>query len=162
MTSGDHLIETELPAIFRDYAGNEDCRRIMVVCRSRSRRKNPAGLPDTASCTWYFNIASIDDIRPIDRADMGIVLNQIEHMRRPDAMHLLSRMRDQFCNKVLARVGSKMFTDQELLALGYIRQDRPHTDGNYYLFDPAVFFEKREWNTPQNWAHPENFGKRRW
>ncbi|MBT8080648.1 MAG: hypothetical protein KJO31_18855 [Gammaproteobacteria bacterium] len=160
--SGDQLIESELPAIFGDYAGDENCKHFLVVCRARSRRKNCTGLPANATCTWYFNIASVDDIRPIDRADMGIVLNQIEHMRRPDAMHLLSRMRDQFCYKVLARIDSGAFTDQELLALGYIRQERPHSDGHYYLFDPAVFFEKREWNTPQHWAHPENFTKRRW
>ncbi len=162
MKSGDHIIETELPRLFEEFSAESGTRRLMVICRSRSRRRRDEFLPPETECSWYFNIKSLDDIGSPERADVGIVLNQIEHMRRTDAMHLLSRLRDQYCRKVLLLMASNTFTEQELLALGYIRQERPSTDGQFYLFDPDIFFERREWNTPANWAHPQNFNKSRW
>lgn len=162
MTSGDQLLKTELPQIFREFSEQRAGTRFMVVCRSRSRRKHDKFLPKNSVCTWYFNIESIDEIESPVRADVGVVLNQIEHMRRTDAMHLISQLRDQHCRKVLVSMTEGVFSDQELLALGYIKQERPSSDGQFYLFDPDLFFEKREWNTPENWAHPDNFNKSRW
>lgn len=162
MTSGDQLIKEEIPKIFSEFSKSGKPNRFLILCRSRSRRKRTDGLPEGAESQWYFNIRSVDEIEAPERFDLGIVLNQIEHMRRTDAMHLLSRMRDQYCRSVLARIEGDMFSDQELLALGYIRQKRPSDDGRYYLFDPDLFFERREWNTPEHWAHPQNYGKQRW
>ena len=160
--SGDQLAETELPQIFTEFSEQGAGTRFMVVCRSRSRCKHDNFLPENSVCSWYFNIRSVDEIDSSERADVGIVLNQIEHMRRTDAMHLLSRLRDQHCRKVLVSITEDVFSDQELLALGYIKQQRPSLDGRFYLFDPELFFEKREWNTPESWAHPDNFDKSRW
>lgn len=160
--SGDMLARAELPGIFGDFYAPGDRNRFLVVCRSRSRKKYEEFLPGNSSCSWFFNIRSADEIEIEERSDLGIVLNQIEHMRRPDAMHLLSRMRDQFCQRVLVSMNRDIFTDQELLALGYIRKERPSSDGRYYLFDPDIFFESRDWNTPEHWAHPDNFTRNRW
>ena len=162
MISGDRLIENEIPKIFSESATTGKYRSFLVICRSRSRRKQEDKLAQNAESLWYFNIRSIDELDVQERCDLGIILNQIEHMRRTDAMHLLSRMRDQYCRSVLARIEGDIFTDQELLALGYIKQERPSLDGRYYLFDPELFFERRDWNTPEHWAHPGNFSKRRW
>ena len=156
------MAETELPSIFEEFSADKANSRFLVVCRSRSRRKHDEFLPAESVCDWHFNIKSIDEIESPERADVGIVFNQLEHMRRTDAMHLLSRLRDQHCRKVLVYITSDIFSEQELLALGYIKQERPSSDGRYFLFDPELFFETRDWNTPANWAHPGNFNKNRW
>ena len=35
-------------------------------------------------------------------------------------------------------------------------------DASVYDYSVATYNEPREWNNAEHWAHPENFGKRRW
>ncbi len=162
MRSGDQLAEAELPRLFTEFSDVDKSRRFLVVCRSRSRHRHDEFLPANSKCAWFFNIKSVDEIDAPERADLGIVLNQIEHMRRTDAMHLLSRMRDQYCHRVLVSITRKIFSERELLALGYIKQKHPSPDGHFYLHDPDFFFERREQSMPYSQAYTDDIKIDRW
>ena len=100
------------------------------------------------------------------RADIAVVVNQLESMSKSDGTHLLSKLRDLISNRVLLLFRGDGWTSGELLALGYQqiqqKEKRPSKDGRCYLYDPNYFHEPREWNNKANWANPENFNKYRW
>ena len=132
----------------------------LVVSRTEPPLPLEQYFPDDSLVQWLCQVHTADDIVAVDRADLGIVFDQIEHMDRAEAIHLLGRLRDQHCRRVLLQCENEMFSKQDFLALGYI--EHPSEYGHLYLHDPDQFFERREWNTPDKWAHPENFKKNRW
>lgn len=101
-----------------------------------------------------------DDVR----ADLAVVIDQIESMPRDEAAYLLCRLRDVLCRRVLlvVRDEDERWPGAELLALGFLELKRTAGDRRFYLFDPALFNEPRDWNNASNWANPENFDRYRW
>jgi Family of unknown function (DUF6231) len=139
-----------------------DDKRILVISRSLPPKTPERYFPGSASLEWRNGIRSINDLDRIERADLGLVFDQLEHMDKSDAVQLLGRLRDRHCGSVLMHCKVRNFSNQELLALGYIEQNGPYGGGRYFWFDPGLFFERRDWNSPEHWAHPENFKKNRW
>lgn len=136
--------------------------RFLVVSRSERPLTPQQYFPNNSSLEWLDDILSPDDIGLVERADMTIVFDQLEHMEKTEGVHLLSRLRDHHSKRVLLHCADQVHSIQELFALGFIKQKRPSKDGHFYLFDPDLYFERRDWNTPNKWAHPENFKKYRW
>lgn len=152
----------ELSAVLAALHGPLDHKRILVISRSERPKHFAQCFPASDSLEWRSGIRSIDDLETIERADLGLIFDQLEHMDKSDASQLLGRLRDRHCLGVLLHYGARDFSNQEFLALGYIEQKRPSRDGRLFLFDPDLFFVRRDWNTPEFWAHPENFNKNRW
>lgn len=107
-------------------------------------------------------IESADDIPAAVRADVALVVDQLEHMSKFEGAHMLARLRDIHCGRVVLILADDAWEPVELLALGFIQVQRPAACGRVYLFDPDRFNEQREWNNPSDWANPENFRKYRW
>ena len=83
----------------------------------------------------------------------------------PDARtvaQVLGRLRDRHARRVLVEDVNASLSARELLALGFVGGTGDEPSGRLYLHDPEDFFPKRDWNTAENWANPENFGKYRW
>lgn len=96
------------------------------------------------------------------QADLGVVAGQLEGMSPPDDVALLCRLRDCNCSRILLWLSGERPTAQELLAIGFYRDTDVSGDGRLFRYDRDEFFEPRQWNTPEDWAHPENFHKNRW
>ena len=150
----------QLPPILASVEGAVADRSFLVVSRTEPPPPLEQYFPDDSSVEWLCHVYTADDIVAVDRADLGVVFDQIEHMEKMESRHLLGRLRDQHCRRVLLHCGTALFSIQDLLALGYI--EHPSEYGRLFLHDPEQFFERREWNTPDKWAHPENFKKNRW
>lgn len=152
----------QLPLVLETFAKANEQRNYLIVSRTEPRLPVDQLFPEDSTVQWLCHVHSADDLVAVDRADLGIVFNQLEHMEKNEGAHLLSRLRDQYCRRVLLHLSGEMLADQELLALGYIKQDSPPGEGELFLFDPDLFFERRDWNSPEKWANPENFKKYRW
>ena len=156
------MTPAELRSVLADLTPQNQDKRFLVVSRSAPRSTPEQYFPDDSSVEWLSDIHSADDIGVIERADLTIVFDQLEHMEKTAGVHLLSRLRDLHSKRVLLHCADQVHSKQELLALGFIERNHPSEDGRLFLFDPHLFFERRDWNTPDKWAHPENFNKHRW
>lgn len=156
------MIAQDLPSVIAEFGPSGKENRFLVISRFERPSSPDQYFPDDSSVVWLGNIKTAGDIDNIEQADFGILFEQLEHMNKKDGIHLLSRLRDQYCRRIMLHCSVRSHSNQELLALGFIEQERPFKDGRFYLFDPELFFERREWNTPDNWANPENFRKYRW
>ena len=144
-------------------AGDGSVRNgVLIVSRTPPGDVPAAVLPPDTPCHWCSDLQSVDDLPADLRMGLGIVFDQLEFLDKPAAVHLLSRLRDQHCERVAVCLSKPILTEREMLALGYMEQKRPSIDGRLFLFDPDMFFTRREWNTPNHWANPENFSKYRW
>lgn len=152
----------QLPLVLEEFATTGEESSCLVVSRTNPRLPIEQFFPGEPCVEWLSHVCSADDLVAVNRADFGIVFDQLEHMEKEQGIHLLSRLRDHLCVRVLLHYAAGTFSNQELLALGYIKQKRLSIDGHFFLFDPDLFFVRRNWNTPDNWANPENFKKYRW
>lgn len=152
----------ELRSNFAALTSQIGTRRFLVVSRTKPPANPERYFPDESSIEWLSDLCSFDDLGKPKRADLGFVFDQLEHMGKAEGAHLLSRLRDCHCRVVLLHYTGKEFSNRELLALGFIEQGCLSTGGHLFLFDPDIYFERREWNTPEKWARPENFRKFRW
>lgn len=96
------------------------------------------------------------------RAQVGIVVAPLGQMQRATAEQLLSRLRDVHCERVVLLDTESTWSADVLRSLGYLELERTPMDGRCYLYDPDLFSQARDWNNPDDWANPENFGKYRW
>lgn len=121
-----------------------------------------AELSDFGEVAVAGRIASARELGDDGHSDLGIVIDQVEDMSRAEATHLLSRLRDVLCRRVLLVLRDDRWPRTELLALGFLEVEKSAGDRRFYLFDPALFNEPRDWNNPSNWSNPENFDRYRW
>lgn len=102
--------------------------------------------------------ATPEDLEGLGIYDLVIVLG----LTGPPAP-LLGRLRDLHARRML--VAGKAAEERErgeMLALGFERHPGEGGAGPLYVYDQDTFNRQREWNTPENWANPENFDKYRW
>jgi Family of unknown function (DUF6231) len=121
-----------------------------------------AELSDVGEVVVAGRVASARELADDLRSDLAIVIDQVEEMSREEAEHLLCRLRDILCGRVLLVVRGRRWSRAELLALGFLELKQTAGDRRLYLFDPALFNEPRDWNNPASWANPENFDRYRW
>ena len=152
----------QLPSVLDVFAKVNEEKAYLVVSRSEPPLPMEQFFPVASSVEWLCHVQSAEDVVAVERADLSIVFDQLEHMEKTEAVHLLSRQRDQHSKRVLLHCADQTHSKQELMALGFIEQERPSSDGRFFLFDPDLFFQRRDWNTPDKWAKPENFKKYRW
>lgn len=152
----------QLPSALDSFVKTNAVRNYLVVSRTEPSPPIENLFPEDSAVQWLCEVHTADDLVAVERADLGMVFNQLEYMEKNEGVYLLSRLRDQYCRRVVVYCSIETHSAQELLALGYIEQESPSGDGRLFLYDPELFFERRDWNSPEKWANPENFKKFRW
>lgn len=139
-----------------DIAGlieGSNAARSVVLTRC-SRRDHP-GVP--ASVRWLTGIESADDLPEDRRYELAVVFDQLSHMPKSAAIHLIAALRDRYARRVV--ILDSTLDYGEFLALGFERLPAP-VEG--YVYDPDSPSRRREWNHAGDWANPENYDKYRW
>ena len=137
-----------------DVAGQE----FIVVCPDA----NEPVLKAASHIYRFTDLSNASDIPEELHVDTGIIIGQVETMPRPAASHLLARLRDMHCQRVVLFLDDSAWSREDLLALGYLPSESTESDGHCYIYDSATFNEPREWNNASKWANPENFDRYRW
>lgn len=100
--------------------------------------------------------ATVDDLEGLGIYDLGLVLELAT-----DDESLLGRLRDLHTRRLLVcDAAARHFEPRRMLALGF--EHHAGADGAAYLYDRDRFNRERDWNSPENWANPDNFDKYRW
>lgn len=107
---------------------------------------------------WLEDINEVTDLDTAGSLGLVIVTNQLEHMEKAAARHLLARLRDSHAAMLVAHDPSRVFSPAEYLALGFEVDAR----ADCYVYDANAVSRQRDWNNASNWANPENFNKFRW
>ncbi len=152
----------QLPSVIEVLAKVNEESTYLVVSRSEPPLPIEQFFPVDSSVEWLCHVHTAEDMIAVERADLSIVFDQLEHMEKTEGVHLLSRLRDQHSSRVLLHCADQTHSRQELMALGFIEQQLPSSDGRFFQFVTDLFFPRRAWNTPDKWANPENFKKYRW
>lgn len=99
----------------------------------------------------------------LGRQDL-VLLAELEAFQRSDGEVLLSRLRDLYARRVLARLRpSDTWQHNDLTAFGFTRLARlGPEEGILYGFDMATYKTTPDWLNPRFWANPELWGKYRW
>ena len=135
-----------------------DARNIGVLAIGLGK----AEIPEIESVHAFEALSGPEDLPRTLRVQLGIVVLPLASMPRKDSEQLLSRLRDVHCEKVVLLDMGVGWAPDDLRALGYLELEHQPPGGRYYLFDPDLFNQPREWNNPTDWANPENFRKYRW
>jgi len=110
---------------------------------------------------WLGEINTADSVAMSVRGDLGVIVNQLEHMSVDLAVALLARLRDCHCDQLLVHNSGEDLTAQEMLALGFTRVSSSGSEG-WFHYQREEFYEERSWNSPEQWAHPQNYKRFRW
>jgi len=129
----------QLPSVIDVLAIVNEENTYLVVSRSVPPLPIEQFFPVNSSVEWLCHVHSAEDLVAVERANLSIVFDQLEHMEKTDAVHLLSRLCDQHSNRVLLHCADQTHSIQELMALGFIEQQRLSSDGRIFLFDPDVY-----------------------
>ena len=147
----------EIRRLLRDLGWDDEGASCAIITRAR----RPAGAM-ADSVDWLQTTAAEALPEQMSRVDAAVVFDQFDAETKDGSRHLLARLRDQLARRVVIRDDERVFTATELLALGYIKDERPQARGRFFVHDPDRFYERREWNNSKDWANPENFDKYRW
>lgn len=103
----------------------------------------------------------------LGRFEYALVTDALEYMTVPDATAMLARLRDVHCHRFATTCiqGHEGWEPGRFMSLALtlhrrIRQDRQAVC--VYTHDIDTYSRERDWNTPENWAHPGNFRRYRW
>ncbi len=107
------------------------------------------------------DVQAADQLELSTRYAVVVVIEQLEQMPIKSGLALLARLRDCHSDDVLLHIAKDHLTAQELLALGFMPIDG-QGEGRWFRYQREQFYEIRSWNTPEQWAHPENFLRKRW
>lgn len=104
----------------------------------------------------------------LGRYEFGVVCGALETLPAQHGSTLLARLRDVHCRRlcVTLRFAPEGFwTHERLLSMALALLRRVDQNGiatGIYRYDIDTYNPRREWNNPDKWAHPENFGRYRW
>ncbi len=112
---------------------------------------------------------ALDDL---GRFDYAILSHALEVLEPSEGAALLARIRDVHCHRFAlacrhtdAHHREGEWSEPELLALALTLHRRVREDGvwhSIYTYDVDTYNPRRQWNSPENWANPENFRRYRW
>lgn len=154
MSSQIKFLEDRLNGIL---SSNDDYSAIVVSKEPQLLRN----LNWPANTVWLDKIDKPDCLDISVRSDLGVIFKQFDHMPSDLAMPLLARLRDCHCDELLVHSGGKSLTTREMLALGFTRATSSES-GGWFHYQREEFYEERTWNSPDQWAHPQNYKRFRW
>lgn len=105
------------------------------------------------------------------RFDDALVTGALETLPLAEATALIARLRDVHCHRFAVcyrRPGEEepQWNDGRFRGLTLALHRRVTGPGggetSIYTYDIDTYNRRREWNTPENWAHPGNFHRWRW
>ncbi len=106
----------------------------------------------------------------VDRFELGIVLDTLEHLDKEQGVHLIARLRDvhtaRFC--VVANLDAPKsdttarWTAEDFVGLGMVLVNRYEHGRHMYKYDIATYKATPDWLNPSDWANPELWDKYRW
>ncbi len=120
---------------------------------------------NTRHCT-VRHIATGDPWETLDRYDLGVVMDYLEHLPEVEAIQQLCRLRNLHCKRLWVSVQETPFwTLNQMVSMGFKRgvsSTKAAATVSSYHYDIDHYNHKRQWNTPKYWANPENWGKYWW
>lgn len=133
-----------------------------ISCRVITRRQpSGPGIDSERDYAWLSGVSRYEDLDGLEPTGLAVVFDQLEHMEKTAAQHLLAQLRDRYADRVIAIDAMEVFSVGDFLALGFERLE-DDTLGRAFIYDPDSPSRQREWNNPDNWANPDNFNKYRW
>ncbi|MDQ2695598.1 MAG: DUF6231 family protein [Pseudomonadota bacterium] len=157
---------------------HDDLRTLLDACRPASvllLDAGPGGLPgDWSAAHPDCRVTHLDAgnlparLESLERFDLGVVANTLEHLDRRAAGRVLARLRDLQTRRFVALLpigpawqGQRSHWEiADLLAYGMTLLRRYRTDaGPLILFHYAIETYKStpEWFNARHWAHPQNW-----
>lgn len=113
-----------------------------------------------------------DALAGMGRFDYAVLSRALEPLDPKAGAAVIARVRDVHCHRfalacrhVDAHHREGLWSEPELLALALTLHRRVREDGAWhsvYTYDVDSYNPKREWNSPEDWAHPKNFRRYRW
>lgn len=108
-----------------------------------------------------------------DRYDLALIIGALEHLPKPEALALLSRIRDLQARRMMMVLPmgpdwsghQSQWNPSDPLALGmtlYFSSSVADKPVHVYEFDIERYKATPDWLNPKHWANPELFGKYRW
>jgi hypothetical protein len=138
-------------------------RHLLLLAAGAGQATRLAGLSGCAERVSLRDaVAGLADLAGLDPADLAVLAAPAGGLLQPGLTQVLARLRDQLAGRVLVtsdEASPSGAVRRHLLSLGYQPLDGlPGCFG----FDLASYNPPRDWNTPEHWAHPENFDRYRW
>lgn len=132
---------------------------LLLVSASPARQPGGAGQPRFRQVTP----ADIESgLAGVNRSDVAVVIGQLEHLSGDAGMQMLAKLRDVYCDRIIVHTTLPTPTAQDMLSIGFYPETRWEGHGRLFRYSREEFYPGRDWNTPENWANPANFGKNRW
>lgn len=153
----DKLTAARISELLADL-GITDILRAAVIGDAATGRDECGGLAVEA----IGPIATAADLPQGLRADITIVGGQLQNLPRPEAEHILARLRDVHSRRVLLLLDDHRWSADALRALGFLEKAADRAGTRVFLYDADEYNQPREWNNPTHWANPDNFSKYRW
>ncbi len=145
--------ETGAPTLADELAALDRHARVLAV------GAGPAELPDDRQIDRLPADAGIPDLEGAGVYDLVVVLGLSAAAPEP----LLGRLRDLHARRILITGdAAARFAPRDMLALGFENHAGRAGAQRSYLYDRDAYNRAREWNSPENWANPDNFDKYRW
>ena len=113
---------------------------------------------------------SLEPLAELERYDVAIVAETLEHIDRSLGAALIARLRDVLSRRLyivieVAGTVTTHWTAPELLAFG-LTVDEPSTDDSrrwrLFSYEVGQYKITPEWLNTKDWANPELWGKTRW
>lgn len=115
---------------------------------------------------------ALTELQGMGRFDYAVLSRALEPLEPPAGAALIARVRDIHCHRfalacrhIDAHHREGEWSEPELLALTLTLHRRVREDGAWhsvYTYDVDSYNPKREWNSPEDWANPQNFRRYRW
>lgn len=115
---------------------------------------------------WLTEKNSYRSLEGLGRFDMAVLIDQLEHMPKREGLMLIGRLRNQHSNNLCVEIAQrKEWTNSDFAAAGLVPSATYERNGSEVIlltYDIATYSPEREWNNPEQWAHPDRFNKDRW
>lgn len=122
-------------------------------------------LPEVAVEVTRLPVADAPEgLQALGRFDFAVAVDLVETLEAKEAEAVLGRLKNLHAETFLVLVDEarSCLGRDDLLALALAPYE-PLQDGRIaWLYDFDRYNPERKWNNPEDWAHPENFGKFRW
>lgn len=112
---------------------------------------------------------NMQELAALQRFDLAIVADQLEHLPKSSGIELLGRIRNlhsNHCCVLYAPAGRQAsWTAVDFFSLGMTLVTTFQNAGRelqLYTYAIENYNRRRDWNNSRYWANPENFGKYWW
>ncbi|HUG99421.1 MAG TPA: DUF6231 family protein [Gammaproteobacteria bacterium] len=104
------------------------------------------------------------ELAKLGRFDYAIVSELVERLDVPTAETVLGRLKNLHTDRfvLLADPARSCLGRDALLALALAPSERLDDGRIAWCYDIDRYNPERDWNNPEDWAHPKNFDRFRW